>query len=150
MAGMVKCIWSIRAKLVSGFVMDVGIKLTNPREFAQALGYGIVGAAFFGVGNFCFKAGNVLWGRFDFGSEMVWVEAKGNYQSASMQFGNELTDRMKTKRQVISIENMTLRIWRAQIDTVAFGKNAPRSLLAMRGLPDKAKYLSDHLRSFGS
>jgi len=106
------------------------------------------GAAMLIVGNFCFKAGHALWGRFDFVSELIWVEMSGNYQSAKLDYGNQFTDRVKTEKQVINIETMTLRVWVAQLETVSFGKNSQRWLVGMRGLPDQAKYLGQHITQF--
>lgn len=108
------------------------------------------GAAMLVVGNFCFKAGHALWGRFDFVSELIWVEMSGNYQSAKLDYGNQFTDRIKTEKQVINIETMTLRVWVAQFETVSFGKHSQRWLVGMRGLPDKARYLAHHLSQFAA
>lgn len=108
------------------------------------------GMAMLLVGAFCFKAGHILWGRFDFVSEIIWIEAKGNYQSAKLDYGNQFTDRIKTEKQVINIETMTLRVWVAQLETVAFGKNSHRWLVGMSGLRDKARYISQHMIEFAS
>lgn len=107
------------------------------------------GVAMMCVGWFCFNAGGVLWGRFDFLSELIWVEMKGNYQAAKLDYGNQFTDRIKTQKQVINIETMTLRVWVAQLQTVTFGKKTARFLVGMQGLPDKARYLAQHLAQFG-
>jgi len=108
------------------------------------------GVAMLIVGGFCFKAGHALWGRFDFLSELIWVEMKGNYQSAKLDYGNQFTDRVKTEKQVINIESMTLRVWVTELHTVSFGKDSQRCLVGMRGLPDKAKYLGQHLSQFAA
>ena len=102
------------------------------------------------VGDFCFRAGGILWGRFDFVSKLIWVEMKGNYQSAQMDFGNQFTDSVKTQKQVISVESMTLRVWIAEIESATFGKNTPRAILGMHGLKDEADALHRHLQSFGA
>ncbi len=100
------------------------------------------------VGFYCLKAGHVLWGRFDFASRLVWVEMQGNYQSAQMNFGNTFTDRVKTEKQLINIETMTLRVWTAELDSVIFGKNAQRFIIGLRGVPDFARQLASHLVDF--
>lgn len=109
-----------------------------------------LGVSFWMLGNFCFRAGGVLWGRFDFVSTLTWVEMKGNYQAARMDYGNQFTDRIKTEKKIISIETMTLRVWVAEIESVAFGKDSRRSILAMRGLKDKAEGLHRVLKDFGT
>lgn len=120
----------------------------------KGLDQSVVGAATSAIallilGDFCFRAGNVLWGRFDFISKLVWVEMQGNYQAAQMDFGNQFTDRVKTQKQVINIESMTVRVWAAEIESVTFGKDSVRSILGMRGLHQEAEALHAHLLNFG-
>ncbi|MFT3850659.1 MAG: zinc ribbon domain-containing protein [Propionivibrio sp.] len=117
----------------------------NPRVASAAT----LGLALIIVGNFCFRAGGILWGRFDFISKLIWVEMNGNYQAAHMNFGNQFTDRVKTQKQVINVESMTLRVWIAELESVAFGKDTLRSIVGMRGLKDEAEALHAHLQSFG-
>lgn len=100
------------------------------------------------VAHFCFKAGHQLWERFEFLSELVWVEMKGNYQAAKVDFGSQLTDHVQTQKHTTNIETMTLRVWVVEIDTVCFGKNGVRTIVGMRGLPDKSRYLASHLAQF--
>ena len=107
-----------------------------------------LGAALWMLGNFCFRAGGILWGRFDFVSKVIWVEMSGNYQAAKLDFGNQFTDRVRSNKRLINVETMTLRVWVAEIDTVAFGKDSKRSILAMRGLKDEAQGLHRVLREF--
>lgn len=107
-----------------------------------------LGLAMLVVGHYCLRAGHVLWGRFDFVSRLVWVEMQGNYQSAQMNFGNTFTDRVKTEKQLINIETMTLRVWAAELDSVIFGKNAQRFIIGLRGVPDYARQLAAHLVDF--
>jgi hypothetical protein len=65
-----------------------------------------------------------------------------------MEFGNQYTDRIKTNKQIVNIETMTLRVWVAEIDTVIFDKNSARSLIALHGLPERASELASHLAHF--
>jgi hypothetical protein len=112
------------------------------------IGYLTFGLATLTLGGFCLRVGHSLWGRFDFRSELIWVSMDGNYQAAKMEFGNQYTDRIKTNKQIINIETMTLRVWVAEIETVIFDKNSARSLIALHGLPDKASELASHLAHF--
>jgi hypothetical protein len=91
-----------------------------------------------------------LWGRFDFVSKLTWVEMMGNYQSAKMDFGNVLTDRIKTEKNVVNVENMTLRVWVCELDTLALNKQALRHITAMRGLPDESANLAQHIAQFAA
>lgn len=121
----------------------------NPQSIQRSVfAYASFGVAMLLVAHFCFKAGHILWARFDFLSELIWVEMKGNYNSAKFDYGNQFTDHIKTAKEIVNIETMTLRVWVAQIETVSFGKGAQRWLVGMRGLPDKAAYLRTHLSQF--
>jgi hypothetical protein len=110
--------------------------------------YLTAGLAMLTLGGFCLRIGHALWGRFDFRSELIWVWMEGNYQAAAMDFGNQFTDRVKTNKQVINIETMTLRVWVAEISTVIFDKNSQRFLIAVHGLPNRANELASHLSQF--
>lgn len=114
----------------------------------DALVWASLAIALLVVARFCFRAAHVLWLRFDFLSEIIWLEMSGNYQAADFAFGSEFTDRVKSKRQVINVETMTLRVWVARLDTVTFGKNTPRWLIGMHGLGDKARQYAGHLADF--
>lgn len=121
----------------------------NPQALERSVfAYATFGVAMLLVAHFCFKAGHILWARFDFLSELVWVEMKGNYNSAKFDYGNQFTDHIKTEKDIVNIETMTLRVWVAQIETVSFGKGSRRWLVGMRGLPEKAGYLRAHLSQF--
>ena len=44
---------------------------------------------------------------------------------------------------------MTLRVWRARVESVAFGKDAPRQVTALFSTEPEAQALADHLCEFG-
>jgi hypothetical protein len=101
------------------------------------------------VGVFCFRAAHVLWGRFDFVSELIWVELSGSYEAARVNVGNQLSGQVQTQKSVINVEAMTMRVWVSEIDTVIFGKDAGRQLIRMRGMQGVANELAAHLIGFG-
>ena len=101
------------------------------------------------MSSFCFKAASRLWGRFDFESVLVWVELNGTYQTASIGTGNMLNSRVQTSNQIVRTESMTLRIWRARIESVVFGKDGLRQVTAMFSSDAGAKELAAHLAEFG-
>jgi hypothetical protein len=103
----------------------------------------------FSVGVFCYRAAHILWGRFDFVSELLWVDIGGSFESAKVQIGNQLSGNVQTTKNVINIESMTLRVWVSEIDTVIFGKDSVRQIVGMRGLPDFAGELATRLKEFG-
>lgn len=100
------------------------------------------------VALFAFRGAQFLFGRFDFSSTLIWIEGRGNYQSARLDYGNTLQDRIKTAKDLINIENMTLRVWAADLDTTIFGKLGERYVVGMRGRQDLAKYFAEHLTQF--
>jgi hypothetical protein len=102
----------------------------------------------FAVGLFCYRTAHMLWGRFDFTSELIWIEIAGSFESANVKIGNPLTSNIQTTKNVINIENMSLRIWVAEIDTVIFSKDARRQLIGMRGLPALAQSIATRLKKF--
>lgn len=119
----------------------------------QFIEFNVISYAFFGIsmwilGKFCFDHGNYLWSRFDFVSDLIWVEAKGNYQLSKMDVGRYLDDSIKTQKEIINIESMTLRIWYAEITTTTFGKDQARSILSMVSKKDQALLLKSHLMDF--
>ncbi|WP_211451095.1 zinc ribbon domain-containing protein [Collimonas antrihumi] len=101
------------------------------------------------VGMFCYGAAHVLWGRFDFVSELIWVNINGSFESAQVHIGNQLSGNVQTTKTVINTESMTMRVWVSEIDTVIFGKDAARQLIGMRGLQNIADELAAGLKGFG-
>lgn len=100
------------------------------------------------VAAFCFQAAARLWGRFNFESVLTWVEMVGTYQTSRIGTGNNLSSRMNTENDVIRTEAMTLRIWRARIESVVFGKDAARQVTAMFSTEQEARALSADLANF--
>lgn len=107
-----------------------------------------VGITLHVIGHFCQRAAHALWGRFEFTSQVIWFEMVGQFQSARSSFGNQYADRTQTQREVINTENMTLRVWAAELDTVAFAKDAPRFIIGISGRPDMAKRYAHSLIDF--
>lgn len=120
-----------------------------------ATGSGAAGYAWWGfavlcflVGLYCFNSGHLLWGRFDFTSRLAWIELKGSYEKAKMGFGGELSAGLITRTETDRVEQMTLRVWVAELETVTFSKDATRYIVAMRGFPDFVQYYLDTLTQF--
>ncbi|MDP9108800.1 MAG: zinc ribbon domain-containing protein [Pseudomonadota bacterium] len=102
----------------------------------------------FSVGRFCFEASAQLWGRFDFVSEIVWLELSGQYTTAHNRLGNDFTSTVRSESHGIHIDAMTMRVWTARIESVVFGKTARRHVIAMHGQSEVTSGLSAHLASF--
>ncbi len=97
---------------------------------------------------FCLRWSAMLWGRFNFESVLVWVEMLGNYQTSRIGTGNQFTSRMNTQSDIVRTEAMTLRVWRARIESVVFGKDAARQVTAMFSTEKEARVLAQHLMQF--
>jgi hypothetical protein len=97
---------------------------------------------------FCFQAAARLWGRFNFESVLTWVEMVGNYQTSRIGTGNNLSSRLNTENDVVRTEAMTLRVWRARIESVVFGKDDARQVTAMFSTEAEAIALSADLQAF--
>lgn len=137
---------AIALGLVLSFVWHFDGRLSATNQ------YGGVGTAtiLILVAVFCQRTAHELWGRFDFESIVQWVEVSGTYQTAKVGTGqNMLTSRLQTENQVTRIEAMTLRVWRARLETVAFGKDAARQVTALFSTEPEAQMLADHLCDFG-
>jgi len=100
------------------------------------------------VAAFCFQSAGRLWGRFNFESILVWVEMAGNWQTSRVGTGNNFTSRLNTENDVVRTEAMTLRVWRARIESVVFGKDDRRQVTAMFSTEAEAKALALHLARF--
>ncbi len=133
----------------------IGFGLVFVRGFdalqaSQADRYSLLGtsAILAFVAAFCFKSAAGLWGRFDFESVLTWVEMVGSYQTSRIGTGNNFSSRMNTENDVVRTEAMTLRVWRARIESVVFGKDATRQVTAMFSTEKQAQALSAHLMEF--
>ena len=100
------------------------------------------------IAAFCFQASGRLWGRFNFESVLTWVEMVGSYQTSRIGTGNQFSSRMNTENDVVRTESMTLRVWRARIESVVFGKDDARQITAMFSTEAEAKALAADLMNF--
>jgi len=136
-------------------VAAIGMALVFVREFDasapwQQNRYSLVGtsAILSFVAAYCFQASARLWGRFNFESVLTWVEMVGSYQTSRIGTGNNFTSRMNTENDVVRTEAMTLRVWRARIESVVFGKDDARQVTAMFSTEEDAKALAADLMHF--
>ena len=100
------------------------------------------------VAAFCFQASARLWGRFNFESILTWVEMVGSWQTSRIGTGNNFSSRMNTENNVVRTEAMTLRVWRARVESVVFGKDEARQVTAMFSTEQEAKALAAQLMQF--
>jgi hypothetical protein len=128
------------------------VRQFDPAELLTPLQgeHGLVGYALICmvVSAFCFQSASRIWGRFNFESELLWVELLGTWQSSRIGTGNQLSSRLQTQNDVVRIESMTLRIWRARVESVVFDKDSVRQVTAMFSTSDQARQLAAELSSF--
>ena len=109
-------------------------------------------AAFFMAGHHCFAGAHQLFGRFDFESKVYWFECNGSYQVASLDYGNVLSDRMKTRKNLVNIETATVRVWIVELYSTAFNTSSDnrwqRYATAMVGRKQDAQELAESLVAF--
>ena len=86
--------------------------------------------------------------RFDFRSNVIWMEMSGAYAAAEVAQGNRYTSNLHSSSQVVQIEGMTFRLWMAEVHSVAFGKDGRRFIVSMMGKPDEAAGLAKRLKDF--
>ena len=72
----------------------------------------------------------------------------GSWQTSRIGTGNNFTSRMNTENNVVRTEAMTLRVWRARIESVVFGKDEARQVTAMFSTEQEAKALAAQLMQF--
>jgi hypothetical protein len=109
----------------------------------------VAGAALsFLLALFCLKSSQLLWRRFRFTSRVYWLELQGNFQESSVDFGNIVQDRFKSQKTVTNVEDMTLRLWVADVDSICYGRDRPRYVVGMAGNATEADRLGRHLAEF--
>ena len=119
------------------------------RQFEPAIWkYLCFAGGMFSLALFCLRAGHVLWARFDFVSRITWVELDGTFQRSHTAIGAQLTDRVRTEKDLVSVNDMTMRVWVAEVDSVTFGSDSERRIVGLRGLTDRAGALRRHLEDF--
>lgn len=103
--------------------------------FAMVAGFGLRNAA-------------VLWGRFDFTSEMTLVELQGTYQISRIGTGNQLNSQIQTESEIVRVEGMSLKVWRTRLESVVFGKDNARQITALFSTDLETQTLLDLLVQF--
>jgi hypothetical protein len=97
---------------------------------------------------YCLKSSQLLWRRFRFTSRLYWLEMHGNFQESSVDFGNIVQDRFKSQKAVTNVEDMTLRLWVADVDSICYGRDRPRYIVGLAGNPAESERLGRHLADF--
>jgi hypothetical protein len=130
------------AVVVADILVWWGITQTAQLTSAFA-GTALLVAAMFGI-----SSANDFWRRFSFVSRVYWIEWSGTYARSSTSIGSIVRDSVHAKREAITVDGMTLRVWVAEIDSVAFNTDRDRDIVAIRGLPDEAARLGRALAAY--
>lgn len=145
------------ALTLAGALALVGfaVEFDPSSAWRPVFGLATLGMALIAVGGYAFRSAHTLWGRFDFESTLSWVEMEGSFIRSKVDVGNRLQDRVFTERAVISVENMTLRVWVTHLRSVVFGHRSNgsathRIITGMVGDPGRAEYLKDCIESFAA
>jgi len=137
---------SVVFALIYARSFDPSLELPNGSLNRHApIGYSLICGV---VAAFCFQAAGAIWGRFNFESVLVWVEMLGVWQSSRIGTGNQLASRLHTDNDVVHVESMTLRVWRARVESVVFGKDSARQVTAMFSTAKQAQELAADLAAF--
>jgi MFS family permease len=144
--------------ILAAVFAGLAVWLHSPTEMLQApagtINTLLFTAVFFLVGAYSFRGAHALFGRFDFESRLYWFECSGNYQIASLDYGNVLADRLKTRKSLINVETATLRVWIVDLHSTAYdsltsAKNKwGRYATAMIGCKQDAQALAESLAKF--
>jgi hypothetical protein len=95
-----------------------------------------------------FRIGHLPWSRIEFRSRLIWVETSGVFQTSRISVGNRTYGHAQSSSTVTRVEDATLRVWAADIDSVAYGKDGKRSIIAMASLDDLATSMAERLVAF--
>lgn len=97
---------------------------------------------------FADRIGHLLWSRMQFNSRIYWIETAGTYQTSQLSVGNQFTGYALSSSTLTRVENATLRIWVADIVSVAFGKDGARGIIAMAPADSIARSMADRLITY--
>ena len=125
------------------------------QDWRPVMGLATLGLALVAVGGYAFRSAHTLWGRFDFESTLTWIEMEGSFIRSKIDLGNRLQDRVFTERDLVNVENMTLRVWVTHLRSVVFGHQSNgsatrRVITGMQGHPQEAQYLKNLVTQFAS
>jgi hypothetical protein len=94
------------------------------------------------------SGGHLLWTRLHFKSRITWIELIGGFQKSTIDVGNTVRDKFRTTSTLTRIENATLRVWSADIESVAFDKDGRRYVVGMRPAESHTTTISNSLIEF--
>lgn len=153
-----KSLFAINVMATIGTIVGIAMILTivvmnHNNGLNKSLSWIPLAGALICVSGYWTKILHSLWGRFDFESTLYIFDLEGNYSTAEVNYGNYMKDRFQTKKEIVNIENMTLRVWVTHLRTAVFGHGIdsevrPRRIIAMTGLKDESKTWLNMIKDF--
>ena len=134
----VSCAWAA-AKSTEQFVNMSRMEISRSILVVMALGM---------VAALSFQIGHLLWSRMQFRSRLVWIETCGVFQASRISVGSKFRGYAESSSTLTRVEDATLRVWVADIVSVAFGKDGKRSIISMAPADHIAKSMTDRLVDF--
>ena len=97
-----------------------------------------------------FRIGHLLWSRVEFRSRLVWIETAGVFQTSRISVGNRFRGHVQSDSTLTRVEGATLRVWVADIVSLAFGRDGKRIITAMAAADDTARSMVNSLVAFAA
>jgi hypothetical protein len=135
------------------FALATGIAIVEVPRFEQMEHFDIVRALFcvVALGLFtamAYRITNLLWSRLKFTSGLTWTEVEGTSQQSELSIGNQFSGSQRSKSTLTCIEDVTLRVWSADITSVAFDPHGKHLIVATSATNGFAKSIAEHLIHF--
>lgn len=97
-----------------------------------------------------FRIGHLLWSRIEFRSRLIWIETSGVFQTSRISVGNRFRVNVQSSSTLTRVEGATLRVWVADIVSVAFRRDGKRTVIAMAAADDTARSMVNSLVGFAA
>ena len=79
-----------------------------------------------------------------------WIETSGVFQTSRISVGNRFRSNVQSSSTLTRVEGATLRVWVADIVSVAFGRDGKRTVIAMAAADGTAKSMVNSLVAFAA
>jgi hypothetical protein len=136
----ISCAWTA-ARFTDQFAKMSASEISRSILIVMALGM---------VAALSFRVGHLLWSRIEFRSRIFWIETSGVFQTSRISVGNAIHGHARSSSTLTRVEDATLRVWSANITSVAFGKSSKRSITTMVPVDNIAKSLIERLVAFAA
>lgn len=134
--------------IVAVMAVFAGVYLLASSAAIESITSMMGGAIFVVLAGIALKSSNFMWRRFEYHSRAYWLQIDGNFSASKMDLGRQLDDRIRSQKTVINIEDMTLRVWVADLYSTNFDVNDGRDLIGMVGVHDQAEAIQQILSQF--